>query len=374
MSLVNASHTRAMDLAESAILARIAGNKDRFEELSSQALDAEIAAIGELKNDDEPLFSMLHRSAATLAIDCNQIRQAEKLIAVALAKEPPGAVAEDLRDLLERVNFRRHLHLKGTVLEANELQFSLAGPGVGEGMVEQSEYSSRLDAARKLILRTAERLDNRPFRGRGPIPVAIMRRYPVFVSAPRVGSIAATLRVGSPVGQQYLPGSVNAAAVIDELVDVVQLINDKKEGAVCEKIRDLDYRENFVGLTKEIAPDGESVRQVGLTAVSGSKTRSVGMTRLRTEIPVILPGEVTVQVPETVAFVLVGTLRFADATKGDVNKIKVVEKNGRTHSVTVPSSLMNDVVRPHWDHFVQVAGVEKNGQKELRDITPVEQD
>lgn len=374
MSLVNASHTRAMDLAEEAILARIAGNQDRFEELSSHALVAEIAAIGELKTDDEPLFSMLHRSAATLAIDCSQLRQAERLIAAALAKEPPGAIAEDLRDLLERVNFRRHLHVKGTVLEANELQFSLAGPGVGEGMVEQSEYGSRLAAASKLILRTAERLDNRSFRSRGPAPVAIMRRYPVFVSAPRVGSVAATLRVGSPVGQQYLPGSVNAAAVIDELVDVVQLINDKMEDAVSERIKNLDYRQNFVGLTKEIAPDGENVRHVGLTAVSGSKTRSVGITRPRAEIPVIHPREVIIQVPETEEFVLIGTLRFADATGSDVNKIKVVEKNGRPHSVAVPTSLMNDVVRPHWDHFVRVAGVEKNGQKELRDIAPMEQD
>ena len=104
MSLINPSHTKAMDLAEEAVLARLAREQEKFERLSRDALRHEIAAIKELTEHTEPLFSMLHRSAATLALDCGELRQAEKLIAAALAQEPPEFLAAELRDLLERAH------------------------------------------------------------------------------------------------------------------------------------------------------------------------------------------------------------------------------------------------------------------------------
>ena len=50
--------------------------------------------------DFEPTRSVLHRSAASLAVECLQLREAERLIGRALAGNPPPDIADELRDLL----------------------------------------------------------------------------------------------------------------------------------------------------------------------------------------------------------------------------------------------------------------------------------
>jgi hypothetical protein len=48
----------------------------------------------------EPTRSVLHRSAAALALECSELREAERLIGRALAGNPPEEIANELRDLL----------------------------------------------------------------------------------------------------------------------------------------------------------------------------------------------------------------------------------------------------------------------------------
>ncbi|WP_243146698.1 hypothetical protein [Scytonema sp. UIC 10036] len=58
--------------------------------------------------DLEPTRSILHRSAAVLAVECSELRSAERLIGRALAGNPPDDIANELRDLLiEEIYSRR---------------------------------------------------------------------------------------------------------------------------------------------------------------------------------------------------------------------------------------------------------------------------
>ena len=43
--------------------------------------------------DFEPIRSVLHRSAAMLAVECSQLREAERLIGRALSGNPPDDIA-----------------------------------------------------------------------------------------------------------------------------------------------------------------------------------------------------------------------------------------------------------------------------------------
>src|SRR5439155_1906391 len=74
-----------------------------------QALEHERQAA-ELAAPDlalEPTRSVLHRSAATLAWQCGEYREAERLITTALSGRPPETIAEELRDLLLQVYFEQ---------------------------------------------------------------------------------------------------------------------------------------------------------------------------------------------------------------------------------------------------------------------------
>ena len=104
MSEINRLHDRAMDLTALAFMERARGNAEKASELFESALECEIAAIEALNEYIEPTFSVLHRSAATLALDCYQYRKAERLAAKALAQDPPEEIAEELRDVLKQAN------------------------------------------------------------------------------------------------------------------------------------------------------------------------------------------------------------------------------------------------------------------------------
>ena len=100
-------HREAMRLVDEAESARRNGNAQVAKERLSQAFDQERQAADLVAGDlaQEPTRSVLHRSAASLALECGALREAERLIAVALSGDPPDEIAEELRDLLEQLYF-----------------------------------------------------------------------------------------------------------------------------------------------------------------------------------------------------------------------------------------------------------------------------
>jgi hypothetical protein len=96
-----------MRLVDEAEVARRDGNLQAARERLRQAFDHERQAADLVAADRslEPTRSVLHRSAASLALECGALREAERLIAAALSGDPPDEIAEELRDLLEQVYF-----------------------------------------------------------------------------------------------------------------------------------------------------------------------------------------------------------------------------------------------------------------------------
>src|ERR1041385_4368016 len=111
MNQVTKDHRHAMELADEGDIAKRNGETERAKILYGEALEYErrAAEAVSMKLDLEPTRSVLHRSAASLALECGELREAERLIAVALSGNPPEEIAEELRDLLQLVyqSFRK---------------------------------------------------------------------------------------------------------------------------------------------------------------------------------------------------------------------------------------------------------------------------
>jgi hypothetical protein len=371
MSSVSELHNQAIELTDRAIRTRAHGDAAKALEFFEQALASELAAISELEAPNGLLWSLLHRSAGSLALDCRRFRQAEQIAATALAGDPDPEIAEELRDLLENIYFHRHLDLKGVVFQDSQLQLSLSGPEVGNGVAEFGAVYGRVNNSVQLIYRTAERKDGLEFRERGSPRKEIRENHQMLVSPPRNGSFAVTLQFGSPV-QPPLPGMSPSAAIVDEFMDLIELVNKSRVHEIQEIIPDQAYLRNFLGLAKKIAPDGERFRQVGFTAMRGGTERSVELITPATELPSpnLAEGLVVVAPPEPVE--IKGTLRFADARLGENNSIRVTDGNlaGR---IIVPPGMMNDIVRPLWDNKVVIQAVRKGRTLTLEDIWPDEE-
>ncbi len=368
MSRIKELHARAMEHAEQALMARMRGETGLAVELFREALKCEAAAIDELDEYSEPTFSILHRSAGTLALDCNDLRTAERMAARALAKEPPPDVAQELRDLLEQIHFRRHLELRGIALGEDEVQMNLTGPAVGFGLVNSDEFLTRVNDSSRLLHRIVERRRKTPFRERGRAARDIEENYELFISTPRAASFSVTLKLGSPVGQQTFPELLDASAIVDEFMDLMDLANESKISEIRERIPEPAYFRNFLGLARKIAPDGDRIRQVGFTVIRGESQRCVGITRRSAEFVSLTPESPAVE-PKTVT--VRGMLRYADATRSGSNEIKVIDDEKQSHLVKVPEGMMNDIVRPMWDSVVEITGTRESRYLMLEDIREV---
>jgi hypothetical protein len=109
MSRMKELHHEAMRLADLASDLRRRGAGPEADARLREALEHERQAAGLAAPDLglEPTRSVLYRSAATLAWQCGEYREAERLITTALSGSPPETVAEELRDLLLQVYFEQ---------------------------------------------------------------------------------------------------------------------------------------------------------------------------------------------------------------------------------------------------------------------------
>jgi hypothetical protein len=123
MSQIQEKHTTAMDLAEAAMVAKLRGDLEQASLLTRQAFENELAAAELIVNqlDAEPTRSILHRSAATLAIDCGELKIAERLIATALSGNPPEEIASELKDLFIQINLLPYLKRRGINIDDEQI-------------------------------------------------------------------------------------------------------------------------------------------------------------------------------------------------------------------------------------------------------------
>ena len=124
MSNIQELHCQAMNLAEQADLAKLRGDEKTAQKVLQQALNLEMEAAQIVADnlDSEPTRSVLHRSAASLAVECGKFQIAEKLIARALAGTPPLDIEEELKDLFMQINLSNYLNRQGIKLTETQLQ------------------------------------------------------------------------------------------------------------------------------------------------------------------------------------------------------------------------------------------------------------
>jgi hypothetical protein len=359
-------HRKAMEFADSAFMAEKSQNYGTARELFDSAFQLESEAARSLINEfnQEPTRSVFFRSAATLALYAGKTLEAERLVASALSGFPPDEIAQELRDLLEDINFQRHLSLRGITLEPGELQLSISGNEVSYGMAAVDEFVQRVADLERMVYRTAERRQKKPYRERGDIDRTSAENLNVYMSAPRGGSFSVTLRLGR---QSNLFESTDA--IIDDIVENLGYFNVGELEKIKEKIVDEAYARNFIGLAKRLAPDGEKISSVGISTIRDGKPRNVQLLVSKGRSKPNTSGDEQDKSRNRID--VTGILRYADYTSSS-RRIKIIDDEGKTHSIIVPEGLMEDVVKPYWDTRVAIYGVRKGNFIHLEDIQPAQ--
>ena len=361
-------HRESMKFNDLALLAKFDNDIYKVKENFFKAFEFEKQAfiLFNRSSNEEPTRSILVRSAANLAILSEEFREAEKLISIGLAGDISEEFANEFRDLLQQINFFRHLELKGIVLNTDELQLSLAGNQVGHGMIRSDEFLNRIDIIEKIAYRTADRLRKNPFADNAKSKKDNVINFEPYLSVPRAASFAVTIRFGQIPSQQVLEGMNIQSVLIDDILSNIQLINEENYLKLNENIQDETYRNNFIALAKQLAPDGDRIKLVGFTTTKNSKNITVTLTKPTNRIePYTIPkkNKVTV-IDEPVE--LEGVLSFADSKK---SKIKLTNNENTDFEIVVPNGLLSDIVKPFFEDVVFIKGIKSGKKIILNDIS-----
>jgi hypothetical protein len=365
-------HREAMSIASQAFVVRLQGQDSVAQDLTREAFHKEKqVALSVVDNYDlEPTRSVLFRSAASLALECNELREAEKLVCAGLMGDPPYEIAEELRDLLEKVNFQRHLDLREISISNNEFQLSLTGDSIGFGLVRASEYSPRVKSIESLIYRTEERKRGISFRKQGPPKKDVKDDIDIYVSVPRAASFAVTFRLGM---QAQLPGLGLTDELLRILFHSLRLFNNSDIEALKELIPKKDYLHNFVALAKTLSPDGKQVKTVGFTAVTNGQEERIVMSTPREETMKIVE-EVDLATgsssEEELPIMLRGRLMEASSANQKQGFLTIIDSQDIKHNIRAPLEVMADIVKPLYEDMVVLEGVQKRGYIQMRDIYP----
>jgi tetratricopeptide (TPR) repeat protein len=364
-----------MEQSDLALMERARGNASAAHSYFQSAYELEATAANALLHDvsSEPTRSVLFRSAATLAQDCGRFEDAEKLIYKALAGEPPSDIAAELRDLLEQVNFQRHLELRGVELSDDEIQMAITGKSVGFGMAPTDAFLARVRSTETLLYRTAERKHNRPYRDKGRRDRQLTQDLELYMSVPRAACFAVTFRVGSSP-QRLLPGFSTGEEVIDELLDCLQLYAEGNAEQLRHRIKEEAYYRNFISLARTLQPDGSKLNMVGFTTVRRGRVKQVAMRQPSDETlelaPLdVLPEKVKSEGEDGETVHLSGTLKVANSMKKQ-DEIRLLMSDKKKVTIVVPSGMMSDIIKPLWDTEVSVTATRKGKKFHLMQICP----
>lgn len=379
MTTVNDLHPQAMDLAEMAFWHRRKGDGEKAIYFFRNALklEKEAALLLPATQDSEPSRSILFRSAASLAYNAGDYETADWLIANGLAGFPPPEIKEELKNLYEDVNFNRHLSASGVLLNENEWRMAISGNATAYGLAQVDHLMFRVERVTTLFYRTLERLLGKPYRTNSGVSKEIKESYSLYVKAFVPSSFAVSFQFGRPHPQlSLLPDDepakfIDPESVVDEVMDCLQILDSPKPEKLKEKIEDKTYYENFIGLAKQIAPDGDKIQLVGFTSIRGGKEKPVALRKSRQALR-----EATQQAgknttngdaPQPNAYK--GILKYASSPARKYGIVKLNEaETGAVHEIRVPIALMKDVVQPYYEETVNVITRTEKGKLYLEEV------
>lgn len=365
MNTVTSLHLRSMELFEEALTLSREQSTERMS-LLKKAFELECAAAAALRDQHslEPSRSIIHRSAATLAMHARDYRAAERLAAEGIAgNDCPDEIAAELVEVIKQARYEKRLANEGVVLAEESLRVALDGNAVGYGVIRTDVFQQKLSSLSRLVRRTVDRVLHIPFQegvGR-PLKTPPVTQY---LSAPIPGSFAVDVRLGFSETPEFPQVSISEQALGD-LLTCFQLVQDGNIEELKDHIADEHYYANFMALARELLPDGDKITTLRLDAKLFAGDRSVTVTRSRKTMPAVLIADST----NTAEIEVTGVLKYADDIGGR-HEVALEGDNGkRLATVTVPSEMMDDIVRPRWGQQVTVLGrvqVNSAGQPRLK--------
>lgn len=347
-------HIRAQEISARAASLLSAGQAEKAQHLFSEAADLEAQALGLVPLSKSKTRSILSVSHASLLYKAERLKEAERSIFAYLSSGNLVEWADNqLRELLNVVT-DEHLLLSGSGrrYSGESITVSLRGGEIGSGTGPLDLVLEKAAGFRSLLYRTAEWVGKFPLRRHGPPPKELLDLVQARVTEPAVGSYTMEIKLTEPAQPTLFgPPRVPPSEVSDRLFAFLDCLTSGMTEDLGKIIPQDDYRKALLQLTRNVAPGGKRIREIGIYRRTHDKLQSISLTdELPPRIREIIPRE---KVTSEQQWTDRGILR---ALHLDNDWLVIVRDDG-THvrASTVPE-LLDDVVGPMVNRRVVVSG------------------
>ncbi|MDR1684994.1 MAG: hypothetical protein LBR82_00885 [Desulfovibrio sp.] len=368
MSVDNHLHDEALRCAQRAEEALSAGQQAEASRyfLEAASFEEQAAASMSAAPENEPMRAGLYRDAASFAGKGRDLSYAERLCAFGLAGFPPPELRNDLFQLMDDITRERLWGEQAPGIRGAALSMRLYGSGIRFGSAPVKAVMKRVDSLTGLFARTTQRIAERPYadlRKKDPLARPFMTE--MAVDAP--GSFGVTLKLSRLAGEQISFFQPDPQDVLNDIVSNIACIASGDFETLQKNIPDESYLVNFIAAVKEIAPDGNIVKSVGLS----TKTKNIAFTAGQGEIKRTARAAVAAlgpaaprQYPEK----LTGYLDIVDRKNGT---LALTSDEGKVYKAEVKSGL-EEVARKYFGCLVEVEYTKKRRAIILSDISSLE--
>ena len=349
-------HREATRLSGQARLANLEGDSNAYLRFTRKAYEKEAKSAELLRCDPtHQMHAILHRSAATLAYRCGKFREAETLAAHGLAGNPTDRLREELYSVLDKARLGTWMGAASKQNGADDLVVGIHGRNFCAGGLDYRLLPRLVTKCALLLRNTISFINGYDFSDRAKVD----EKYRISSNASANGVYKVGMNLAR-VGPRPLPTLDGFAFELSTLLDNIRMLAAGDIEALHASYSDESYFNNFIGLTKEIAPDGQRFTAVRWEAQLEGRRNSVAFDRARSELSELSLSLLDDKPSQDYTLTdewetVVGKLLYADATQNE-DLVRLIPDSGRAWTIVVPKGLKDDVVRPYFGDRVQVTG------------------
>lgn len=244
-----------------------------------QAAGAEVAALEDIDRTKARTLGITVVSAAALYFKAGELSEAEKLAHRWIDQGIlPGFADEKLKSLLWTIRTSRATGPSesddaASVEQASDLVwFSLDGGAVGAGSAPLGTVATKMATVEKMWYLTAEYGEGIPYGESKRRSSCRKRHRPSLVQVAR-GSLQ--FAVASEVDARFEgpPTSQPMPDVAGQLVEILKSGISAPDRGFEEAVHDSDYRNEYLRLTAQLAPDGKQFDMLTIQSANGQPIR-----------------------------------------------------------------------------------------------------
>jgi hypothetical protein len=374
-------HRRSEDLAVAAEAAGRSGDMTEAEKLYVEAAEAEGAAFADLDPSKSRTSGITAVSAVSLYYKGKAFARAETLALECLTKKSLAAFARSqLKALLQSIWSESAITAAGLKFSRRDVLVSVKGGEVLTGGAPLDLILRKVEEVRSLFYRTIEMLEGRQFRTRGGPPIDVQQSYRPWLFQAAPGSYQFAVRLESTAQLEFAiverSDHPEVEFVTSKFLEIVRAASEDPEHELPRVVPDVQYRNAFIKLTRNLAPTGKSYSSVEIRSAIDPSVPLISLAaesrKMLTEsLQKARPSEADQAASTAVA--LTGVLR---AVHLDEDWLEVTVSDGTVQKhikVTKAGEAIDDLVGPMINRPVVVeTRMKPSGRHEFVDIQAVE--